>query len=363
MGRWRLAPSIRSRQLIALTALAVLLYVGAATGLAAIPGFAEMEHTLAGWRWYWLLASLGGVAAAFAGYALAWQGLEGGGGASLSLSRRQRFAAVLVGFGGFIGRGGSAIDRYAMLAAGLDEREADVRIAGLDALEHIPLAIGCCASAIYLLSAGQTDPPPLDFLWPWAAGPLLGAVLVIPAVIRYRGRFGEARGLRHYLGIGMDAVALMWALAKDPRSGPRAFLGMTLYWAGEMFAVWAALAAFGTRMPVPVVVIAVAVGYVLTRRAAPLGGAGLIDTFLALCFWDCGAPLAGAIAGVFAYRFFSLFVPMPFCFAALPALRSIGGAGPPPSPEPAVRGPGQSPSRDAAESEWGARGSNPEPTG
>jgi hypothetical protein len=343
MGRWRLAPSIRTRQLIALTALAVLLYVGAATGLAAIPGFAVMEHTLAGWRWYWLLASLGGVAAALAGYVLAWRGLKGGGGAGLSLSRRQRFAAVLVGFGGFVGRGGSAIDHYVMLASGMDEREAGVRIAGLDALEHIPLALGCCVSAIYLLSIGQTDPPPLDFLWPWAAGPPLGAVLIIPAVVRYRGRFREARGFRYYLGIGLDAVALMWALAKDPRCGPPAFAGMTLYWTGEMFALWAALAAFGTRMSVPVLVIADAVGYVLTRRAAPLGGAGFIDTFLALCLWDCGAPLAGAIAGVFAYRFFSLFVPMPFCFAALPALRSIGGAAAPPSPEPAVQGPGQPP--------------------
>jgi hypothetical protein len=49
---------------------------------------------------------------------------------------------------------------------------------------------------------------------------------------------------------------------------------MTLFWAGEIFALWAGLAAFGTRMSVPVVIIADAVGYVLTRRAAPLGGAG-----------------------------------------------------------------------------------------
>ena len=38
MRRWRLAPTSRAGQLFALTALAVLLYVGAATGLSAIPG-------------------------------------------------------------------------------------------------------------------------------------------------------------------------------------------------------------------------------------------------------------------------------------------------------------------------------------
>jgi hypothetical protein len=64
--------------------------------------------------------------------------------------------------------------------------------------------------------------------------------------------------------------------------------------------------------------------------------AGFLDTTLALCLWACGPPLAAASAGVFTYRFFSLFVPMPSCFAALPALRSIGGQQATPSHEPAV---------------------------
>ena len=97
------------------------------------------------------------------------------------------------------------------------------------------------------------------------------------------------------------------------------------------------LAAFGTRMSIPVVIIADAVGYVLTRRAAPLGGAGFIDTFVVLCLWDCIAPFPVAIACVFTYRFFSLFAIMPFSFAALPALRSIGGPVASPSPEPATQ--------------------------
>jgi uncharacterized membrane protein YbhN (UPF0104 family) len=338
MRHWRLSPSTRAGQLLVLSVLAVLLYVGAAAGLSAIPGYAEERHTLAGVRWVWVLASLGGVAAAFAGYLLAWRGLARGASAGGSLTRRQQLAAVLTGFGGFIGRGGSAVDRYAMLAAGMDQREADVRLTGLDALEHTPLAVGCCAAAFYLIANGRADPPPLDFVWPWAVGPLLGAVLVIPAVIRYRDRFRNASGFRRYLGIGLDSVALLGRLAKEPKYGSLAFAGMTLFWAGEIFSLWAALAAFGIRASIPVVIIADAVGYVLTRRAAPLGGAGFIDTFLALCLWDCNVPLAAAIAGVFTYRFFSLFFIMPFSFAALPALRSIGGPDASPSPEPATRG-------------------------
>ena len=96
----------------------------------------------------------------------------------------------------------------------------------------------------------------------------MGAALVIPAVIRYRDRFRNAAGFRRYLGIGLDSVTLLGRLSKNPKSGSYAFAGMTLYWAGEMFALWAGLAAFGTRMSIPVLIIADAVGIA--------GGSGLL---------------------------------------------------------------------------------------
>lgn len=97
-------------------------------------------------------------------------------------------------------------------------------------------------------------------MWPWAVGPLLGAALVIPLVIRYRDRFRDAGGFRRYLGIDLDSVALLGRLAKGPRCGLSAFADMTLFWTGEILALWAGLAAFGTRMSIPVVIVADAVG-------------------------------------------------------------------------------------------------------
>lgn len=179
--------------------IAVVLFAGAAAGLSAVPGYGVMEQVLEHLRWGRLAASAAGVVAAFAGYLLAWRAIARVGGGP-QVSRRQRLAVVLAGFGGFIGRGGSAIDRYAFLAAGADEREADVRIAGLDALEHVPLAVACCASAIFLLAVGHTDPPPLDFVWPWAVAPPAATVLAVVLVARYRGRFRDAGGLRRYAG-------------------------------------------------------------------------------------------------------------------------------------------------------------------
>jgi hypothetical protein len=59
--------------------------------------------------------------------------------------------------------------------------------------------------------------------------------------------------------------------------------------------------------------------------AAPrlLGARGLIETVLPLTLWDSGATLAPAVTGVFAYRFFNLWAPMPIAFAALPRVRDI----------------------------------------
>lgn len=316
--------------------IAVVLYAAAAVGLPAIPGYGVTAHVLGSVRWPWIPASVGGVGAAFAGYLLAWHGIARAAGGP-QLNRRQRFATVLVGFAGFIGRGGSAIDRYAFLAAGADEREADVRIAALDALEHVPLAVACCASAIFLLAKGRTDPPPLDFVWPWAVAPPVGAAAAIIITARYRGRYRDARGLRRYAGLALDGMGVLWTLVRSRRSGPIGLAGMTLFWAGEIFALWAGLAAFGVTMPLPQIILADAIGYVLTRRGAPFGGAGFLDVTLTMCLWASGAPLAVAIAGTLTYRFFSLLAPIPFCFAVLPALRSIGGEQVAPSGEPAVQ--------------------------
>jgi hypothetical protein len=336
MRRPWLRPPSRAGALAGLTVLAVVLFAAAATGLAVLPGYHVMGRTLAGVRWPWVAASLGGVVVAGGGYLLAWRGITRGGDGP-RLGGRQWVAVVLAGFGGFVARGGSAIDRYAMLAGGAGRRDADVRIAGLDALEHVPLAVGCCAAAIYLLATGQTDPPPLDFVWPWAVAPPVGAALAVLAVARYRERLRDARGLLRYVGIGLDGVGLLWTTAKNRRTGPLALAGMTVFWAAEIFALWSGLAAFGTRLGLAQVILADAIGYVLTRRAAPLGGAGVIDICLVMCVWACGAPLAVAIAGTFTYRFFSLFAVLPFSFAALPALRGIGGEGNTPSREPAVQ--------------------------
>jgi hypothetical protein len=67
---------------------------------------------------------------------------------------------------------------------------------------------------------------------------------------------------------------------------------------------------------------------IFTRRTAPLGGAGLmIVALVPALYYGAAVPFAAATLGVVAYRLFTLWVPLPFAFAALPKLRELGSTG------------------------------------
>src|SRR5579884_2651593 len=117
-------------QLGALIALAALLAVGASVGIASIAGFDAVRTRLAHPDWPWLVASAGGMLAAFAGYRLAYQGISDMRGGP-DLERRELDAVVAAGFGGFVARGGAAVDNYVMRATGADRRSAEVRVGTL----------------------------------------------------------------------------------------------------------------------------------------------------------------------------------------------------------------------------------------
>jgi len=105
---------------------------------------------------------------------------------------------------------------------------------------------------------------------------------------------------------------------------------MLTFWAAEIAAVWAGLAAFVLRMDWAALTVGFCTGMIATRRVAPLAGSGLLTLFLALAIWYSGAPFTVAIAGTFAYRAMTLWLPMPFSLAALPALRRLGKQAVPP---------------------------------
>ena len=89
----------------------------------------------------------------------------------------------------------------------------------------------------------------------------------------------------------------------EPFKHGHAFVGMGLYWVGEIFSLSAALHAFGSPRPaVAALIIGYATGYALTRRTLPLAGAGVVEALLPFALVWVGAGLAPAVLAVFLYR-------------------------------------------------------------
>ncbi|HWD25318.1 MAG TPA: lysylphosphatidylglycerol synthase domain-containing protein [Acidimicrobiales bacterium] len=317
-----------------LVLLAIALYVSASAGVSDIAGFSVVARRIDHVTWPWLLVTVGSITLGLVAYSFAWTGIvdvEDG----PMLSRTERVTTAIIGFGGFLARGGSTVDRHVFRSHGLKKREINVRLVALDALEHAPLAIGCCALAIFQLVRGSVDPPPLDFVWPWAVIPPIGAAVAIWCTVRYRDRFRGESGFFRLCGIALDSFYLLSKMVTARRVRGLPYLTMTAYWCAELFALWSALAAFGFRMSMPNLVFAYVAAYVITRRPAPFGGAGPLDLLLPLSLWWCGAPLGAAVAATIAFRFISLWLPFPIAIRGASAIALLGKGGFP-EPEPAL---------------------------
>jgi uncharacterized membrane protein YbhN (UPF0104 family) len=308
-------------ELAALIAVAVLLDLAAGTGLAYMAGFARVLAVLKHVHWQWLVVALGALCVSFTGYYLAYRGVYGARG-GYRLPHRKLLAVVAAGFGGFLAHGGRTPDDLALQAAGADRREVFVRVSTLGGMEQGVLALGGCVAAIVVLCLRLHVP--FGVTMPWAIIPVPGFVLAFVAAEFWTGRLRGRGGWRERVSIFLDSVRLVRQLITRPVRYRPALAGMIAFWAADAFAAWAALAAFGLSMEAAAMLVGFCTGMLFTRRMAPLAGAGILTAALAMAIWWSGAPLAVAVAGIFVYRMFSLWLPMPFALASLPVLRGLG---------------------------------------
>lgn len=310
------------RALALLLMVASALEVAACVGLAYVAGFSHLRTVLADFSWRWLLVAPAAWAVSYVGYYFAYRGIfhvQAG----PQLPRPMLAAVSLAGFGGVLAYSGGSLDAYALRTAGADELEAKVRVVGLAALEQGTLALlGCGVSLAALL--GRVHGVPASASIPWAVAPIPGFLGAFWLANRYRDRFTSRSGWRGLAGTLLGSVQVIRQLFAQPLRWGWAIIGMGVFWAADAGAAWAGLASFGVHMNVAALFIGFASGMLFTRRTGPLAGAGILALLMPLTISYCGVPFAAAVAGVFAYRMLSLWLPTPAYLAVLPTLRKIG---------------------------------------
>jgi uncharacterized membrane protein YbhN (UPF0104 family) len=299
--------------------LAGTLATGALSGLAALAGFGDVVDRLAHPHWFWLPIAFSATGMSYLGYVLAYRETaftEKG----THVSLRHVGALVVGGFGLFIPRGGFALDFEALKLAGIPPREARVRTISLSTLEYAVLAPAAFVVAVLLLVHGW--PAQLGVRLPWAIGVPVGALIALSLVGRRR-ELDLAGGWRQRLAHGLDGVVHLMRLWRRPHHGLVAFIGMAMYWAGDIFVLWACLAVFSPHghPGIDTIILGYATGYALTRRALPFAGAGAVEAMLPFALVWIGVGLATAIIAVFAYRVFNLWLPLLPAAAAVFVLR------------------------------------------
>jgi len=316
----KLAHELAKPNRVAAFALAAgVLTVGALVGVAWTAGYERVWHQLLHPHWLWFPVAFAGEAVAYLGYTLAYR----------ELTRAERgpeldvpsaAALVTTGFGVFVQGGGFAFDRAALERVGLSQRQARERVLGLGTLEYAVLAPTALVAAAFLLLLGRPIDPSLTLSW--VIGVPLGSALALLA-LRYKDRL-ERSGWQGRIHVALEAIRLVLSLLRQPLRASLAFVGIGFYWLGDIFCLWAALRAFSaTTPPVAQLLIGYATGYALTRRALPIGGAGIVEALLPFALGWVAIARAPAVLAVAAYRVFNLWLPLLPALTSIPKLRRL----------------------------------------
>ena len=98
-----------------------------------------------------------------------------------------------------------------------------------------------------------------------------------------------------------------------------------LYWAGDILCLWAAIQLVDGQITVAKLILAYSGGYVLTRRALPAGGAGVVEVALTVALVGMGMNFTPALLAVLVYRLFNFWLPIVAALAFASTVRELRG--------------------------------------
>jgi uncharacterized membrane protein YbhN (UPF0104 family) len=275
---------------------------------------------------WWLIGCAVGELVAYGGYVLTLRDMarvDDGNDVDLAVSAK----TVIAGFGVFAATrssGGFAVDYWAFREAGSSRRDAVRRVVGLGLLEYVVLSIVALGASLVLFfsldghASDSVTLPSLVIVPALVLGYWLSAPDRADRLTRRRSGF-----FRRVFADTVAGAATVRQLLLSPREHGLGLLGNVLYWFGDIFCLWAALRFVDVEISVSLLVLAYSGAYVLTRRALPAGGAGVIEIALTVALVGMGVRFTPALIGVVVYRLFNFWLPIVPALALMPAIRDL----------------------------------------
>lgn len=305
--------------------LLALLAIGVTTGvslaIALTVGLSATLDAIEEAQPKWLLAIVIARFVCYFGYTTAHrQVMHVNRGPAMSLP--QSAGLVAIGFGVFMLGGGFTADQRALRETGAPADQAVERVLGLGALEFAVLAPLAWISALVLFLNGSGVMSSL--IVPWLVGVPVGCAIAWLAV--RSGAQDSRRRRPRLLDHTLRGLALLRRLLVRAPRRPLPWIGMLIYWCGELLALWAGLKLVGVSISLVRLVLAFATGYVFTPRTLPLAGVGLTEVMLILALHWVGVPYPAATAAVVLYRVTTLLISLLPALLAREMLGELGEA-------------------------------------
>jgi len=314
---------------LAVVLLAAGATVGVVVALAAEAGWPRVLRVVrAEHSWGWLVVCAIGEVVAYGGYVLTVRDMARvHDGSEIDLPTSAQ--TVVAGFGVFAATrssGGFAVDYWAFRKSGASRREAVRRVLGLGLLEYVTLSLAALVASLLLmfgldghLGLGGTLPGliilPAAALGYWLTTPGRAQRLAHPR--------RDAGTVRKKFADWVGAAVFVRRLLTSPAEHGAGVVGNAIYWTGDIVCLWAALQLVNVSISWSLLVLAYSGGYVLTRRALPVGGAGVVEVALTWALVGVGVNFAPALNAVLVYRLFNFWLPIVPALALMPAVRDL----------------------------------------
>jgi len=309
---------------------AMLLVVGVGLLIARAAGFTDVRDAISRADSSWFLVCLVAQVVALGAYAEVLRGgfaWRGGPDPGLGLAASVMLASIgATRVFAASGVGAIAATYWCFRRARFAPAEALVRILGFNALFYVAFAAGVWAAALFAATGMWGDASPA-FAAPWL---VLVPVCVVAAILFTQParveRLARLDGnvVRRALGYAIAAVRWVREVLPDP-AGRRMVAATTVYWAGNLVCLWAALRSVGVELPLPELVLTFAAGHAATILPLSLGGVGGVDVALTYSLTVVGVPLATALVAVAVFRLFAFWAPTIPALTALLLLPRTGG--------------------------------------